>query len=155
MSSVAGKLASAGNAAYSASKFALEALSDALAAEMRPFNVRVNVVEPGVIDTPIFGKAPDLSGQIYPGARRLNAIFHASLERPVPASVIGAQVRDLLDDQGWQIRYPGGPAAAAVMAWRASVTDDQFTAIAALDDKAWCEFYETKMGLPVTHHLLR
>ena len=56
ITSVAGRLASAGQSAYAASKFAVEALSESLAAEVKPFNIRVNVVEPGVIETPIFGK---------------------------------------------------------------------------------------------------
>ena len=53
ISSVAGRLSMAPLGAYSASKFALEAISEALAGEMKPFNVRVAVVEPGIQDTPM------------------------------------------------------------------------------------------------------
>ena len=153
VSSVAGKVSTAGHASYCASKFALEALSDALAAEVRPFDIRVNVVEPGVIETPIFGKTGDVSGQLYPGARRMNAIFAASLEHPVPASVIGDLIRDIVADDSWQIRYPGGPAAAGIIGWRAGLTDEQAVAIAALDDDAWCDFIEKNLGLAVRRHL--
>jgi short-subunit dehydrogenase len=44
VTSVAGKIACSPLAAYSASKFALEALSEALAQEVNPFNVRVAIV---------------------------------------------------------------------------------------------------------------
>jgi len=56
VSSVAGRFSSAPQAPYSSSKFALEALSECLAQEMKAFGVRVAIVEPGVIATPIFGK---------------------------------------------------------------------------------------------------
>ena len=42
--------------AYSASKFGLEALSDALRLELRQWKIPVSHVDPGVTDTPIFGK---------------------------------------------------------------------------------------------------
>jgi NAD(P)-dependent dehydrogenase (short-subunit alcohol dehydrogenase family) len=57
MSSILGRFALPGSGVYSASKFALEALSDALRMELAPFGVRVVLVEPGVIDTPLYERA--------------------------------------------------------------------------------------------------
>lgn len=57
MSSLNGTLASPMVGAYSASKFALEALSDALRVELRPWNIQVSVVAPGQVRTPVFDKA--------------------------------------------------------------------------------------------------
>jgi NADP-dependent 3-hydroxy acid dehydrogenase YdfG len=51
ISSIAGKLSTPVNGIYSASKFALEALSDALRIEVAPFGIQVVVVEPGAIKT--------------------------------------------------------------------------------------------------------
>ncbi len=55
ITSVAGRF-TAPQATYSSSKFALEALCECLAQEMKGFDVHVAIVEPGVIATPIFGK---------------------------------------------------------------------------------------------------
>jgi len=57
MSSVSGRFASPYLGPYAASKFALEALSDALRVELRHSGVRVALVEPGCVDTPIWGKS--------------------------------------------------------------------------------------------------
>lgn len=56
MSSVAGQFAAPFMGPYSASKFAVEAMSDALRRELLDFGVKVVVIEPGMIATPIWEK---------------------------------------------------------------------------------------------------
>lgn len=51
ISSIAGKLSTPVNGTYSATKFALEALSDALQLELAPFGIQVILVEPGAVHT--------------------------------------------------------------------------------------------------------
>jgi len=51
VSSMGGQLSFAGGGAYSASKFALEGLSEALAQEIAPFGIKVMIVEPGALRT--------------------------------------------------------------------------------------------------------
>lgn len=55
MSSVSGFRAGQGFGLYNASKFALEGLSEALAAEVAPFNIKVTLVEPGPFRTAFAG----------------------------------------------------------------------------------------------------
>ena len=57
ISSVSGLIATPGTGAYNASKFALEALADALRMELRPWGIRVSLVEPGPIRTDMWGGA--------------------------------------------------------------------------------------------------
>ena len=56
MSSMSGRVAAPFYGPYSASKHALEAASDALRGELAPWGVRVILIEPGSIDTPIWEK---------------------------------------------------------------------------------------------------
>ena len=57
LSSVAGKVAMPFTGIYNASKFAVEAISDALRVELAPYNIRVIVVEPGPVNTEFFDVA--------------------------------------------------------------------------------------------------
>jgi NAD(P)-dependent dehydrogenase (short-subunit alcohol dehydrogenase family) len=70
VSSIMGRFALPGSGLYSASKFAMEAYSDALRIELAPFGVRVVLVEPGVIDTPLYEVAasslPDYDEALEP-----------------------------------------------------------------------------------------
>lgn len=54
ISSLGGRTAFPLGGLYSASKFALESLSDVLRMELEPFNIRVSVVEPGPVSTEFF-----------------------------------------------------------------------------------------------------
>jgi NAD(P)-dependent dehydrogenase (short-subunit alcohol dehydrogenase family) len=55
ISSLGGQLSVAGFGPYSASKFALEGLSEALAAELAPLGIKVMIVEPGAFRTGFAG----------------------------------------------------------------------------------------------------
>jgi NAD(P)-dependent dehydrogenase (short-subunit alcohol dehydrogenase family) len=55
ISSVSGLITTPGTGAYCASKYALEALGDALRMELRPWGIGVSLVEPGPVRTDIWG----------------------------------------------------------------------------------------------------
>ena len=55
ISSIGGQLSFAGFGAYSAAKFALEGMSEALAQEVAPFGIKVLIVEPGNFRTNLLG----------------------------------------------------------------------------------------------------
>jgi NAD(P)-dependent dehydrogenase (short-subunit alcohol dehydrogenase family) len=150
VTSIAGRMALAPAAAYSASKFALEALSECLAQEMKAFNVRVAVVEPGVIATPIFSKAaPVADNSPYPHYRRQRALFAQSLTKPTSPYVVGDKIREIVDSDSWQLRYPVGPDAAPFLQWRASKTDEEVINIGAASDADYILMVKREFGLDV------
>jgi NAD(P)-dependent dehydrogenase (short-subunit alcohol dehydrogenase family) len=110
--------------AYSASKFALEAITDALRLELRPWGIEVSLIEPGPIDTPIWGKSvtsgDELSKSISPAmlslyeddlaAMRKATAGFAAKAAPV-GKVVDAVVSALTDPRpktryflGWDVR---------------------------------------------------
>jgi NAD(P)-dependent dehydrogenase (short-subunit alcohol dehydrogenase family) len=148
ITSIAGRLASAPMASYAASKWAFEALSECLAQEVRAFNVRVAIVEPGVIATPIFTKAPPPpTHSFYPHRRRLRALFAAALAKPVPPSLVGDVVRDIVDGDSWQLRYLVGPDTELRLKARQSKTDEQVIAEAAQSDEEFLARIKRESGL--------
>jgi NAD(P)-dependent dehydrogenase (short-subunit alcohol dehydrogenase family) len=148
VTSVAGRLAISPQAPYAASKWALEAASEALAQELKPFGVRVAIVEPGVIATPILGKIkPNPPNSHYPYARRLNALFAASIKNPVSPYVVGEAIRHIAESDSWQLRYPVGPDAAPFLAWRAAMSDEDWVNWAALRDEEWLARVKRDFGL--------
>jgi NAD(P)-dependent dehydrogenase (short-subunit alcohol dehydrogenase family) len=150
VTSVVGRIAAAPQAAYAASKWALEAASEVLAQEMKPFGVRVVIVEPGVIATPIFGKVgPDAEKSRYPHARRIAALFAASLKKPVSPFVVGEAIRRIAESESWQLRYPVGPDAASLLAWRAATKDEDWIDGAAVSDEEWVARMKRDRGLDV------
>ncbi|OLP17675.1 short-chain dehydrogenase/reductase [Leptolyngbya sp. 'hensonii'] len=66
VSSLGGRIAFPFGGLYSGSKFALEALSDALRMELEAFNIQVSVIEPGPVTTPFFQVVAEQIQQIIP-----------------------------------------------------------------------------------------
>ncbi len=148
IASVAGRIACSPLAPYTASKFALEALSEVLAQEVKAFNIRVAIVEPGIIDTPMARRigTPETPSP-YPQQRRNAALFAASLENPASPSVVAGRVIEIADSGTWQLRHPVGPDAAPFLGWRNAMSDEEWVAFGALDDDAWYRRVKADFGL--------
>jgi NAD(P)-dependent dehydrogenase (short-subunit alcohol dehydrogenase family) len=148
MSSVAGRIAMSPMAPYNATKFALEGLSESLAQEVKPFNIRVAVVQPGIITTPMAKEIADgQSHSPYPQSQRVSALFAAALQTPRPPSLVGEKVLAIVESGTWQLRHPVGPDAAPFLGWRQSMNDEEWVNWGALDDDAWYERVKADFGL--------
>jgi NAD(P)-dependent dehydrogenase (short-subunit alcohol dehydrogenase family) len=148
VTSVAGRIACSPLAPYSASKFALEALSEALAQEVKPFNVRVAVVQPGIIDTAMARRIEDApTDAAYPQVRRFGHMFAASLEKPTPPTIVAEKIREIIESGTQKLRHPVGPDAEGFLGWRASLTDEDWVEWGALSDEAWYERVGRDFGL--------
>lgn len=138
ISSVAGRLYSPYHSAYCASKAAVEALCESLAGEVGPFGVRVALVQPGVIDTPIIDKNdPIPANTTYPNQLRLRAYLGASRDNHAPASLVADVVLAIATGEQTTFRNPVGPDAAPLLGWRGSLSDEAWIASAGIDEQTW------------------
>ena len=126
--SVAGTITLPCFVAYSASKFALEAFSEALAHEMRPFGVKVHLVKPGVIDTDMAtAEFPEPNpDSAYPHGRYVKALFDLAAHLEAPAELVAEKLRYLIEDGDDRLRHPVGPDSLQFLGYRSSVDDERF-----------------------------
>jgi NAD(P)-dependent dehydrogenase (short-subunit alcohol dehydrogenase family) len=147
VSSVAGRIASCPLGPYAASKFALEAVSEALAGEVKPFNIGVAIVQPGIQDTKMAHAIENAPPSEYPQPFRFAGMFRAALANPTSPSATAMAIRHIIESDTWQLRHPAGPDAQAFLGWRAAMTDEQWVQWNAQDDESWYVQVQNDFGL--------
>ncbi len=126
ITSAVGLQATPNQIAYSASKWALECLGEALAHEVFRFGVRVVNVEPGVIMTNIFENSAeqtryDKTSPYQPIMRRNGKVFAAGFKRAVPPERVAEAILASIETDQYRLRWPVGPDAEGMMAARHKV----------------------------------
>lgn len=87
MGSIAGRSALPFLGPYSASKFALAALTDALRMELKPWGIAVSLIEPGSIKTPIWEKSLGHAASLRKALpRELESLYSTAMDRMEEAS---------------------------------------------------------------------
>ena len=147
IASVAGHISSSPLGAYAASKFALEAISEALAQEVKTFNISVRIVEPGIINTDMARDLRIDKTSIYPHSKRFGGLFAASLETPTNASLVATKILEIANNKTSKFRHPVGPDAEPFLEWRAAMTDEEWVDWGAASNEDWYNSVERDFGL--------
>ena len=133
--SIGGRLVLPVHGAYSASKFGMEALSDALRLELRQWRIPVSHVDPGATDTAIFGKTlteiDALETTLGAEGYRLYEAQIAAVRKLVvktasdtaPALTLARAVADALTSDKPKTRYVAGKGAKAAVTLARTTTD--------------------------------
>ena len=131
ISSIAGLTATPFLGAYCGSKFALEAMSDALRMELVPWGITVSLVEPGAVQSQIWQRATmsatHMLRQMTPASRalydeplrRIQEVVERAAKRAIPAAVVARSVAHALTAPRPRARYLVGHDARlrAFMKW--------------------------------------
>jgi len=149
VSTVGGRITGLSQGPYCASKFALEAVSEILAGEVKSFGIRVAVVEPRITETPIFAKRRSMApNSPYPQERRMNAIFDAGRKAQIPPSVVADKIVEIVQSKTWKLRHPTGPDAEPFLQYRASITDEEWVNLHAVEsDEEFAAIIKRTFGM--------
>ena len=136
VSSIAGRVGLPAQPIYSASKWALEGLSENLAHDLSSFGVRVSIIEPGVTRTAILGKNNTVPQNadfenIY--ARMLD-MYMQGIEANVRPEEVSAAILQCLESSSHQLRWPVAWGAETMVNARhdGSVSDEEWVEIGSL-----------------------
>jgi len=111
ISSVSGKIALPFVAPYSASKHALEAISDSLRKELMLYGIDVVIVEPGPVKTPIWDKTPSPENSPFIGTDyeksliEFRKLIEDSRTNGLPSDKVGSLVLKILNNKNPRARY--------------------------------------------------
>ena len=134
ITSVTGLWATPNQIPYSASKWALECLGEALAHEVRRFGIRVVNVEPGVIMTNIFENSSeatryDKTSPYQQVMRRNGKVFAAGFRAGAQPEKVAAVILESITTPRYRLRWPVGDDAEGFMRGRPKISDEDWVAM--------------------------
>ena len=153
LTSIAGLIAMPNQVPYTASKWALEGASEALAHEVRRFGVRVKIIEPGVIMTSIFENAKgqtffDRSSPYLDLMRRNGKFYSAGHRANQPPEIVADAILDAVESDSDRLRYVVGTDAESILRGRRAMRDEEWVAMGAdLGDDDYNVEFRARFGI--------
>ena len=119
---------------YHGTKWAVEGFSESLHYELKPFGIRVKIVEPGAIKTDFYGRSREF---VKPTDTTDYDAFIAKVEKVSmeagakgePASKVAQTILRAAEEDSGKLRYPVGAPAPMLLALRKLIPDSWFFAL--------------------------
>ena len=153
ISSIAGRVGLPAQPIYSASKWALEGLSENLAHDLSPFGIRVSLIEPGVTRTAILGKnntVPENPDYESTYARMLD-MYMEGIEANVRPEEVSKTILDCIESTSQQMRWPVAWGAESMINARqdGSISDQEWAQLGSLvdDPQEWMASFKRAFNL--------
>lgn len=116
VSSIGGRIAFPLAGAYHAAKFGTEAVGDVFRQELRPWGLRVSIVEPGSIDTPIWDRGERKANEVKAKEPKTDLLYGSALEkfrkviqdtaeRGIPPEKVAKAISHALESKRPRTRY--------------------------------------------------
>ena len=135
--SVSARIVSALSGPYAATKYAMEAITQAVAVEGAAYGIRSFAIEPGFIRTPMLTKAlstlPVRGGPYDTGTSFIRSLYEDGLDGGGDPSDVARAIATAIESEDATIQRPVGPAANWIIAGRA-----------AAQDAAWIDLWKSR-----------
>ncbi len=124
VSSVSGRIARTRRAAYATTKWALEALAEALAIEAGPLGIQAALLEPGAVSS---GALDHVTTYTLPGDPYAHLLTHGGprASQMITPEEVAAGIADAAEGPQLPLRIPLGQRASQILAARRASPDDR------------------------------
>ena len=155
ISSIVGLLAVPNQIAYSASKWAMECLGEALAHEVYRFGIRVVNIEPGVFMTSIFDNSQPATRydkqSAYQKVMQRNGKFYSSgFKRDANPAKVAEVILKAIQSDKYQLRWPVGVDALGISSGRPKISDEEWVSMGReMSDEEYSENFLAYFGFEI------
>jgi short-subunit dehydrogenase len=114
---------------YSASKFAMEGYTEALRHEVKPFNVRVSLVEPGFIKTNVWHNVKEAANRISdydPWRQRVREVRQQFEQKALEPTVVAEVILRIIESKSPRLRHTVGRDVARLFWMRRFLPEAMF-----------------------------
>ncbi len=134
VASIGGRIAFPLYSLYHGTKWAVEGFSESLQHELKPFNIRVKIIEPGPIKTDFYDRSMDLTTK--DGLTAYNEYINRAMPKMKKSGATGSPpaytasvIYKAVTDGSWQLRYAAGGNASSILLLRKLLPDRLFNGI--------------------------
>lgn len=119
---------------YHSTKFAVEGFSESIQHELKPFNIKIKIIEPGAIKTDFYGRSrvnADLKDLIeYEAyAKNIEKVSQKFGEKGISPMVVAKTVFKAATTTSWKLRYPIGYPAPMLVLIKRFIPDTWYFAL--------------------------
>lgn len=130
VSSIVGHIAAPYGGLYSASKFALEGLSESLSAEVRQFGVSVSLVEPSYVNTPLVAQPPtNLIADYTAGRQIAQQSLATNAKQGLEPDAVARVILRVAATSRPRLRYPVGRDGETALLLQRLLPESAFEAL--------------------------
>jgi NAD(P)-dependent dehydrogenase (short-subunit alcohol dehydrogenase family) len=131
ISSMGGRITFPLYAPYHATKWAVEGFSESLHYELKDLNIRLKLIEPGLIKTEFAGRSAEMVFPADPSAydpfvKKFTAAASKALKDAVDPDIVARTIVEASSDTSSKLRYPVGKPSPMLLGLRKMLSDNSF-----------------------------